>query len=314
MRILAIDDDPNFRGLLQVFLARLNFHDVEFAASGPEALHAIATSPKPFECFLCDIQMEPINGIDLVRRIRTMPQHHSTPILMISTLSEKASIDQAFLAGANDYITKPLDFIELKARLSMALLVVYERSQARLMQQRVEETENTWFATMRFDREVAIEGVPGVVSSITIENYLLRQGYFRLRRSGVLGFHFPMAKPYFDALDPAYFHDLLADITQAISATLRRMPHIIAYTGSGDFISVLLEGQDVTRAALQKDIDANLGQLQVRYRNMDLPMPTLFVGEPARMGLYPFECPSKLIGKAQRNARARANMMQKEVA
>ena len=100
MRILAIDDEPIFCDLLTTRLEQLGYTNVETAFNGPDALAIAAAKTKPIECFIVDIRMMPMDGIELVRRLRAIPHHQATPIVMLSALTDKASIDAAFMAGA----------------------------------------------------------------------------------------------------------------------------------------------------------------------------------------------------------------------
>jgi len=127
MKILAVDDDRILLHLLEGILASADYDEVHNCESAERALELIATERKPFSCFLLDIQMPGMDGIELCRRIRDFPQHADTPILMLTSMSEKSYIDRAFSAGASDYLTKPLDATEIIVRLGVAEQLMKER-------------------------------------------------------------------------------------------------------------------------------------------------------------------------------------------
>ena len=106
MRILAVDDDPVFREILESYMDRLGYPDVTYAMSGPEALKSIQAAPQPFDCFLCDIEMPGMNGIELVRNIRSTESGKRAPVVMITSMGDRDSVDGAFQAGAIDYLSK----------------------------------------------------------------------------------------------------------------------------------------------------------------------------------------------------------------
>ncbi|MGK7653621.1 response regulator [Roseovarius sp. B08] len=188
MRILAIDDEPIFCDLLKTRLDQLGYTNVDTAFTGQDALDIAASRTRPVECFIVDIRMMPMDGIELVRRLRALPHHQATPIVMLSALTDKASIDAAFMAGANDYITKPLEMVELKIRLEMARNILAERAQARLLHEHVLKQEAILFPSADFGGEIILEDVPGAVSLMSMENFLLKQGNIRLRQSSAIGF------------------------------------------------------------------------------------------------------------------------------
>lgn len=117
-RILAVDDDPFIRELLPKVAARVGCPDVTVAGSGRRALALIAAQPRRFDCLLLDISMPDMDGITLCARIRAQPGYHSTPIIMLTAMTDTDHLQRAFAAGATDYTTKPFDIIDLGARLA----------------------------------------------------------------------------------------------------------------------------------------------------------------------------------------------------
>lgn len=303
MRILAIDDEPVFCELLTLRLGELGLSDVETAFTGPDALQRVSAAEEPFECFLVDVRMMPMDGIELVRRLRAMPHHHATPIIMISALTDKASIDAAFMAGANDYITKPLDTVELKIRLEMAKSILVEREQARLLHEHVLKQESMLYQKGSFDDEIRLEDVESAISLLSMENFLLKQGNVRLRQSCAVGFHLPMAETYFDMMDPTYYAVLIADIAVAVSKSLSAYPHMLVYPGSGDLVAVLLDQPRPDRFLLEGKLEDELAKLRMRYAAADMSLPDVCLGEPARVRLFPAQCPTTLIRRARDSAR-----------
>ena len=120
MRILAVDDDHFIRELLPLVFAEAGIPSIDIAASGSEALEMIREAPKLYEFLLLDIMMPEMDGIELCQRVRRIPGYRDTPILMLTAKTDIASIEQAFAAGANDYVTKPFDVKEIANRVHVA--------------------------------------------------------------------------------------------------------------------------------------------------------------------------------------------------
>jgi CheY-like chemotaxis protein len=97
MKILAVDDDPIILELLGQFVEIIGAHELTTA---PSALHAIDMlgDPNlgPIDCFMLDIQMPSMDGIELAQHIRNSARHADTPILMLTAMSDKRYIDAAF--------------------------------------------------------------------------------------------------------------------------------------------------------------------------------------------------------------------------
>ena len=113
-KILIIDDEPSVHIMLEALLEREPF-DLHFAKNGIEGL-ALATSIQP-DVILLDVMMPNMNGFDVCQVIRSTYSLHEVPILMITALDDRASKLAGFNAGADDFLSKPFDGMELVARL-----------------------------------------------------------------------------------------------------------------------------------------------------------------------------------------------------
>ena len=99
MKILAVDDDPFILEIFTMMAAKAGFHDVLAVHSGERALEILKDSDGAFDCMLLDINMPGIDGIDLCRMIRGMPEYTKTPIIMLTAMSDKDYVDRAFKRG-----------------------------------------------------------------------------------------------------------------------------------------------------------------------------------------------------------------------
>lgn len=113
--ILIVDDDENIRNLLSIYLENEGFKTIK-AENAKEALKII--EEKEIELILLDIMMPQIDGIDACIRIR---KDKNMPIIMISAKSEDIDKIHGLTVGADDYITKPFNPLELIARVKSQL-------------------------------------------------------------------------------------------------------------------------------------------------------------------------------------------------
>lgn len=113
-RILAVDDDPvNLQVLQNILPAR--FYQVKTVRSGKEALQAIDQGD--WDLIISDVMMPGMSGYQLTRKIREKFSISELPVILLTARSSPDDVYTGFLAGANDYVTKPVDAIELNVRV-----------------------------------------------------------------------------------------------------------------------------------------------------------------------------------------------------
>ena len=114
VRILLVDDDDSFRLITCLALTASGFV-VDEAAGGDEALEKISQSTP--DLVLLDALMEGLDGFETCRLMRSAVNMADVPIIMATGLGDMDSINLAFLAGANDFVIKPLNYPILVHRL-----------------------------------------------------------------------------------------------------------------------------------------------------------------------------------------------------
>jgi diguanylate cyclase (GGDEF)-like protein len=114
-RILIVDDISDNRTILTRRFQRRGFDVVE-ADNGLTAIELIAQGP--FDLVLLDVMMPGIDGIETLKRIRDQRSPSALPVIMVTAKSESTNIVDALELGANDYVTKPVDFAVALARVN----------------------------------------------------------------------------------------------------------------------------------------------------------------------------------------------------
>ncbi len=125
MRILVAEDDPVTRMLLETTLGRLGW-DVITAEDGTEAWRILETleGKAAPELLLLDWMMPGFDGIEICRKVRSTPRFELMYIILLTSRSEKEDLAMGFIAGANDYITKPFHPVELESRVRVGQRMV----------------------------------------------------------------------------------------------------------------------------------------------------------------------------------------------
>ena len=117
-RLLVVDDDEPNRDMLSRRLARRG-HDVEVAADGRRAIEMIEESA--FDLVLLDVMMPGLSGLEVLEIVRRSHEAVDLPVIMATAKTRSDDIVEALRLGANDYVTKPLDFPVLLARVQTHL-------------------------------------------------------------------------------------------------------------------------------------------------------------------------------------------------
>ena len=122
MRVLIAEDDLTSRKLLEALLKKWDY-DIVFACDGAAAWEIMAGENAPRFAVL-DWMMPGLEGAEVCRRIRQKPGGGATYIILLTAMGRKENIVAGLDAGANDYITKPFDKDELRARVQVGRQVV----------------------------------------------------------------------------------------------------------------------------------------------------------------------------------------------
>lgn len=117
MRILIADDDPISRRILGAMLAK-GGHEVVEAADGARALEALGAPDAP-RLAIVDWMMPVMDGLETCRRVRALKLERQPYLIMLTSRGETCDIIAGLQAGANDYLAKPYDPGELRARVEV---------------------------------------------------------------------------------------------------------------------------------------------------------------------------------------------------
>jgi len=116
--ILTVDDEPANRALLRKLLGHQGYDVVE-AEDGAAALAAVEEHHPDLVCL--DVMMPRMDGIEVCQRLRSQPKNAGLPILLLTALDRSEDRARGLEAGANDFLSKPFDEIELAARIRSLL-------------------------------------------------------------------------------------------------------------------------------------------------------------------------------------------------
>ncbi|MEO0965912.1 MAG: response regulator [Planctomycetota bacterium] len=137
--VLVVDDNEQNLELLQAYLEALPL-EIETATDGVEAMQRLEDLDQPMpDLVLLDVMMPRMSGFEVCRKIKEDPRLRTLPVMMVTALNELGDIERGVESGTDDFVTKPVNKLELITRVKSLLKVRYlrrelDRTEAHLRQ------------------------------------------------------------------------------------------------------------------------------------------------------------------------------------
>ncbi len=261
LKVLAVDDDRDVLDLLKVLLGDQENIDLLTCASARQA-RWILRSGTEIDCFLLDINMPDEDGISLCAAIREMPEHEETPIIMLTVNRDWESIRRSFDAGATDYVTKPVESVELIARVNMSQRFTVARQSAAEWVRSANEIYH--FSEPALDgltvHEANYLGVPNALEYLRLENFLHRldlgvipMDLLAIRIGGLMD----------NFSDPASLPERFSVLKALLAGLAGCVPDemLVSYAGQGVFVCVKFGGRTLKASSVVTAVQSALGEL-----------------------------------------------------
>lgn len=113
-KILVVEDSTTMRDLISAYLRDIGFRTIYPAGNGLQALPYL----DQVHMVICDWDMPEMNGLELLTKIRSIPDTAHLPFLMLTAVSNKMQVAEAVKAGVSDYLSKPFQPKQLTDRVS----------------------------------------------------------------------------------------------------------------------------------------------------------------------------------------------------
>ena len=239
--VLLVDDQVMVAEAIR--RALLGETEIEFHyCSNPAEAVAVARQVQP-TVILQDLVMPAVDGLDLVRQYRADPDTRAIPIIVLSTKEEATVKSDAFRIGANDYLVKLPDRIELIARIryhSAAYLSQLQRDEAyralRKSQQDLMETN------LELQRLTNVDGLTGLSNRRYFDEYYETEWLNAVREQkpvSILMIDIDHFKHYNDTYGHLAGDEILKSVALALKATFRRPRDLAVRMGGEEFVVVL---------------------------------------------------------------------------
>lgn len=126
-RILVAEDNAQNRELLEAYMEELDGVTIISACDGLETLAKVA-SEKP-DLILLDVMMPRMSGFEVCKKLKSDPETKDIPIIMVTALNETGDIERGVEVGTNDFVTKPVNRVDLLTRVRSLLRVRHVQNQ-----------------------------------------------------------------------------------------------------------------------------------------------------------------------------------------
>lgn len=256
--VIVVDDDPGSRTAACTAVTSLG-HRCRGAANGAEALAAHAE--RPADVIVSDWRMPVMDGMELCRRIRALDRSTYTYLLFTSGTARKRDFVDAVRAGADDYLSKPLDLEDLEARLIAAARVV------RAYRELAERNAVLRHDSQAFFRAARVDPLTHVANRLQLEEDLavLQSQLSRYGHSATVAMcDLDSFKRYNDAFGHLAGDDALRRVASAIRGSLRRADRVYRFGGE-EFLVVLPEQTAEHAAAAMDRVRAAVEGMGMRH-------------------------------------------------
>lgn len=241
-RILIVDDSPKARILMESILRGQGYSDLTSAESAGQAF-ALLDRPSgaesqaaDFDLILMDLLMPEVDGLEACRRIKSWPWLSDTPLIMVTAEDSAESLKEAFDAGAIDYVKKPVNRVELMARVKSALRLKQE------MDCRKAREQELVVLTEKLRKLSVSDGLTGIANRRNFDDELARAWRRGQRESSSVALIIADID-HFKAFNDRYGHqagdDCLRRVAQVLAQNVKRPFDLAARYGGEEFVVLL---------------------------------------------------------------------------
>lgn len=268
MTILIVDDSPDTRMLLKTFLGAAGYSKVLVASSAKEAFVYLGmenpATAAGVDLVLLDIVLPDMDGIEACRRIKAHAATRDIPIIMVTAKTDMKDLKAAFSAGAMDYIIKPVNRIELQARVQSALLLKQEMDQRKAREQELLAVTRQLEEANRALQFLSMQdGLTSIANRRRLDEFMAVEWRRAIREQTSVSL-IMVDIDFFKAYNDAYGHqagdECLKQVAGVLRSTLKRAGDMVARYGGDELVVVMTgthaEGASIVAEALRTRVEA----------------------------------------------------------
>ena len=169
--ILIIDDVADNFDVIESILSNQDYQ-LHYAANGRDAIAGLSIFQP--DLILLDVMMPEMDGIEVCKRIKASPEWQTVPIIMVTALNSKSDLANCLNAGADDFISKPINSIELRARINSMLRIKQQYNSIQnlstiqaytisILESTLDELRGTFSSRMSHELNTPLSGIIGAI-------------------------------------------------------------------------------------------------------------------------------------------------------
>ncbi|MBC2722423.1 diguanylate cyclase [Desulfosporosinus sp.] len=275
MAIVIVDDTTFSLEVIKAFLLSAGYVDIITVQSARELYQLLDGQSDrgkvDLDLILMDILMPEINGIEACRNLKMREEFVDVPVIMVTATTDKDDLQLAFSAGAMDYIKKPLDKVELLARVHSALRLKHETARRKARESELlEVTRQLKAANERLQNLSFLDGLTGIANRRQFDQGFLQECR-RAKREGSPISLIMLDIDFFKAFNDTYGHlkgdDCLITVASTLKKALRRPGDFIARYGGEEFAVVLPNTDDIGAGIIAEELRASIERLRIPHSN-----------------------------------------------
>ncbi|GAK51795.1 response regulator receiver modulated diguanylate cyclase [Candidatus Moduliflexus flocculans] len=274
--ILVVDDYPANLHLLLESLKEAGYK-VLIAINGESAIRQ-AGFAKP-EIIMLDVMMPGMDGFETCRCLKQQPNTRDIPVIFMTALSETVDKLRGFEAGGVDYITKPLNIVELLARINVHLELKRAREELKKINQELQETNQKLLdSQQQLERMARIDPLTELANRRDMTERL-EQEKQHSERSGASFAVVICDIDNFKQVNDNYGHDcgdiVLKSVARLLQANIRAQDHVARWGGE-EFLLLLTDTNDSGAAKFAERVRAAIANEPYQYQNQALAITMTF--------------------------------------
>jgi phosphoserine phosphatase RsbU/P len=269
MRIHVADDSEDARDIMAATLSAGGYDEVTFSETGLELMARLGIEPvnpaaPQADLILLDVNMPGPDGIETCARVRADARYQHTPILMITSLDDMDTLRNAFVAGANDYINKPFNRLELHARIRCALRYKGELDRREARQREPHSAGKPLIGSGATGNGLRPETL--LIAREWVESYIANLNPSEFTRIGILALQMDRLPHFQSHYGPLATQDALARIARVLSTLAGRLGDLLSHFERGVFVALLHDIDQVGLALAARNARQAVSDLSIRHR------------------------------------------------
>ncbi len=235
LRVINVEDDPVIAQLIRAFISSMEGFDLTHFDTAEAAEEALLDGAEA-DLFLLDIDLPGISGLDLLTRIRQMPQFTETPILMVTLRGDERAVTDAFARGSTDYLQKPLNPLEFQSRMR-----IFERLAGM-------QRQGTVAPTAASEQESLIRGVTNTYRPFDVFcNFVATLSRIESAKFQFLAFGITGVAEWQDYKGDEVVDDIMAAMATALAVSFKSDLQLVTRLSHGVLIAACA-GQDMVES------------------------------------------------------------------